>query len=307
MDGLFQRHPDNPIISPDDMPYPASAVFNPGAVLVGDETLLLLRVEDIRGISHLTVARSSDGVGGWRIEKEPLIAPNGDAPYDELGVEDARITCLEDDGKWAIAYTAYSDYGPAVALATTEDFRSLQRLGLVLPPNNKDAALFPRRVGGRYVMLHRPVYMETEHIWIAYSPDLKHWGEPSCILTERAPGWWDGTRVGAGAVPIETEEGWLLIYHGVKHAPSGPIYRLGVAIADLERPHHVIYRTEGWALAPQTPCERYGDVPNVVFTCGAVVRGDEVWLYYGGADTCVCLATAKLDDLITCAKDICYK
>jgi beta-1,4-mannooligosaccharide/beta-1,4-mannosyl-N-acetylglucosamine phosphorylase len=307
MHGLFQRYQGNPIITASDLPYPGSAVFNPGAVLVGDETLLLLRIEDMRGISHLTVARSSDGIGGWRIEPEPLLAPNGDAPYDALGVEDPRITHLEEDGRWAIAYTAYSEYGPAVALATTEDFKSVNRLGLVLSPNNKDAALFPRRFNGRYVMLHRPVFMETEHIWVAHSPDLRHWGEPTCILTERFPGWWDGTRVGAGAPPIETPDGWLLIYHGVKQAATGPIYRLGVAISNLDFPDHVIYRTEGWSLAPHESYERYGDVPNVVFTCGAVVKGDEVWVYYGAADTCVCLATAKLADLVECAKDICYK
>jgi predicted GH43/DUF377 family glycosyl hydrolase len=296
---LFRRYDHNPLFTFRQMPYPCHSVFNTGATLLPNgETLLLLRVEDLEGRSHLTVARSEDGVTEWRIEDRPLLHPDDGDPYEAYGCEDARITRLEEEDAWVIAYTAYSPYGAGVALAKTRDWKTVERLGLMLAPNNKDAAVFPRKIRGKYWMLHRPVAGSLEHIWLTDSPDLRHWGSPYCIIKERGGPFWDGRKVGANTPPIETPEGWLILYHGVKQMPGGPTYRMGAALLDLEDPRRLISRLPHWILAPHEWYEVTGDVPNVVFACGAVERGDEIHLYYGAADTYICLAYAKTADLL---------
>jgi predicted GH43/DUF377 family glycosyl hydrolase len=284
------------------MPYPCNSVFNPGAVQMGDYTLLLLRVEDLEGRSHFTVARSRDGEIGWQVEETPLMRPGDPAhPEEAYGCEDPRISWLDELNQYVIAYTAYSGLGAGVALATTTDFRSVERLGLMLAPNNKDAAVFPRRIGGKWWMLHRPMAGGQEHIWLTESPDLRYWGQPRILLEERGGPWWDGAKIGAGPPPIETPEGWLLIYHGVKMVAERPTYRMGLALLDLEEPYKVRGRVPYWVLGPMEPYEMSGDVPNVVFANGAVVRGEDLWLYYGAADTAVCVANAPLDALVEAA------
>jgi beta-1,4-mannooligosaccharide/beta-1,4-mannosyl-N-acetylglucosamine phosphorylase len=296
---LFERHPANPIIKPHDIPYPCDCVLNPGAVMHNGEVLLLLRVIDQMGSSHLTVARSENGIDNWRIDSKSFIAPNNShLPYEVYGCEDARIAYLPDRKEYVITYTGYSPLGAGVCLATTKDFKSARRLGLVLAPNNKDAAVFPRQIRGRYWMLHRPTLGTLEHIWLTESMDLIHWGRPTCIIAERGGPWWDGEKVGAGPTPIETEEGWLVIFHGVKQTSHGPIYRAGLALLDLENPSKVIRRLPRWIFGPKTSYEATGFIPGVVFPTGAVVKGDEVYLYYGAADTRVALATAKIQTLL---------
>lgn len=292
----FRRHPDNPILTAASIPAPAASAFNPGAALVDDQVVLVVRAEDHRGISSLWVARSRDGIGDWQVDARPLLAPED--PYEEWGCEDARLTFVPELDEWLIAYTAYSPVGPGVALARTRDFRSVERLGLVLSPENKDAALFPRRFGEEWLLLHRPVSGHTGHMWLASSPDLIHWGRSRVLVRARGVVWWDGTRIGGGAQPIETDAGWLLLYHGVKAMVSGPVYRVGLLLLDRDEPSHVLARSEDWVFAPDAPYERTGDVPNVVFPCGAFLRGNEVWMYYGAADSTVCLATARLGDLL---------
>ncbi len=296
MKELLVRSAHNPLISAADMPYQANAVFNAGSADLGDQILLLLRVESRSGRSHLTVARSSDGVTDWRIEKEPL-SPGHDRPYEAYGAEDCRITRIDELGAWVLAYTAYSQYGPAVAVATTRDFVALDPLGVAFPPSNKDAAVFPRKINGRYAMLHRPLGQDG-HIWIAYSPDLVHWGQNSVVLPLHHGPWWDGFRVGTGVPPIETEYGWLILYHGIKNMPGGPIYRVGAALLDLDQPHRLIARTRHWLFGPEEPYERTGDVPNVVFPCGGFVRGEDLWVYYGAADSSICLAKGNVNDIL---------
>lgn len=298
-DEPFVRHGEGPLMTTRDLPFPANAVLNPGAVLVDGETLLLLRIEDRRGVSQIRVARSRNGIDGWRLADRPLlVADLPDHPYEEWGCEDARVTEIEPH-RWVIAYTAYSRYGPAAALATTRDFKSVRRLGIVLPPNNKDVTLFPERFHDQWILLHRPVTGGQEHIWYTYSDhDLKHWSQPGVLLPERGGPWWDGVRIGVGAQPVRTEEGWLLIYHGVKEMAGHPVYRLGLALLDLHDPRKVLARASEWVFGPQREYEQRGLVPNVVFTCGAVCRGDEVWMYYGAADTAIGLAVAKTTDLL---------
>lgn len=297
MSGIFQRHPNNPILTRRDMPVPAASVFNPGAAEVDGRVLLLLRAEDRRGISSLWTAWSSDGVTGWEIDPQPLIYAENS--WEAWGCEDPRISWVEELGQWVIVYTAYSMSGPGVALARTTDFKTVEKLGLVLAPSNKDAALFPRRIDGQWALIHRPVAGGIADIWVAVSPDLIHWGRPGCLVRSRGDVWWDGTRVGAGPPPIEVPEGWLLLYHGVKQMVAGPIYRLGAVLLDRDDPYQLLARTDEWIFGPVEDYEYRGDVPGVVFPCGALRRGEELWVYYGAADVTVCLATVRLPDLMT--------
>jgi predicted GH43/DUF377 family glycosyl hydrolase len=300
---LFQRHDDNPILTAADWPYPAHTVFNAGACQVGEETILLVRVEDRRGHSHLTVARSKDGITDWRIDAKPSFAPSPDQfPEEAWGVEDPRLTWVEDRGEWLIAYTAFSHSGPLVSLASTKDFISFKRLGPVMPPDDKDAAVFPRRFGGRYAMLHRPISAGSSgaHIWLSFSPDLKHWGDHHVLMRARKGAWWDANKIGLSPPPLETPEGWLMLYHGVRHTPGGCLYRLGLALLDLENPSRVLRRSDEWIFAPEESYERQGDVNGVVFPCGWVLdkESGQIRIYYGGADSCIALATAQLDELL---------
>jgi predicted GH43/DUF377 family glycosyl hydrolase len=299
---LFTRHPDNPILSVRDWPYRANSVFNAAAAEVDGETLLLVRVEDFRGHSHLTVARSDDGVSDWDIEPAPTLEPDACRHPEELwGIEDPRITWLEGMGKWAVCYTAYSKGGPLVAVATTRDFKTFERLGPVMPPEDKDAALFPVRFNGLWAMLHRPVPRSTmlgAHIWLSFSPDLKHWGDHREVIHAREGGWWDANKIGLCAPPLETAYGWLILYHGVRTTASGSIYRLGLALLDLADPMRMTHRTDEWVFGPKARYEREGDVDDVVFPCGWLVRDGTVHMYYGAADSCIGYATANLDDLL---------
>lgn len=299
---LFCRHPDNPILSVRDWPYPANSVFNAAAGVVDGKTTLLVRVEDFRGISHLTVARSDDGVHGWHIDPAPTLMPDPENHPEEIwGIEDPRLTWLSELGIWAVAYTAFSRGGPLVSLATTKDFREFRRLGPVMPPEDKDAALLPVRFNGRWAMFHRPVARLSgisADIWISFSPDLKHWGEHQEVIRARLGGWWDANKIGLSAPPLETSEGWLVLYHGVRSTASGSIYRLGLALLDLDEPTVVTRRSEEWIFGPKAHYEREGDVDDVVFPCGWTTQDKKVFMYYGAADSCIALATANLDDLV---------
>ena len=296
---LFRRYENNPILTTSQWPYPANAVFNPAATRVGDETLLLVRVEDMRGFSHLTVARSRDGKTDWHIEPKPTLQPDESAKEEKWGLEDPRIVWLEEQEAYAITYVSFSKGGPLVSLATTKDFQTFTRLGPLLPPEDKDACVFPRRFQGRFALLHRPLIRGEGHIWIAFSPDLKHWGDHRVLIPTR-PGWWDCHRVGLGPQPIETPQGWLIIYHGVRFTASGSLYRVGLALLDLEEPWKVICRSAEWLLSPRESYERVGDVPGVVFPTGVVVHEetDELFLYYGAADTSAGLAIGPLSGIM---------
>ncbi len=295
---LFQRSPQNPILTAADLPDHFQFVINPAAHLVGDDVLLLLRVMDKDGHSHLRVARSRDGVGEWRIAPTPLLAPTDGFWYDDLGCEDPRITYVAEREEYVITYVGWSGYGAGVCLATTRDFITAERLGMIIHPYNKDAALFPRRIGGKYQMLHRPTAGPLENIWIAESDDLIHWGNPCCVLEECDQPGWDSGKVGTGPTPIETPDGWLLIFHGVQQVENGWVYRVGLALLELENPSNLIARTANWVFGPTLPYEMEGNKPGIVFPTGAVVRDGIVFLYYGAADTSVALATAPLDRLL---------
>jgi predicted GH43/DUF377 family glycosyl hydrolase len=299
---LFHRHDANPILSAAAWPYPAHSVFNPGATLLPDgTTLLLCRVEDRRGHSHLCAARSKNGIDRWVIDDKPTLLPDHKNYPEELwGIEDPRITFVEELGKYAVAYTAFSKTGPGVALALTSDFRSFERLGLIMQPDDKDAALLPRRIDGNFALIHRPMAEYGAHIWVSFSPDLRNWGGHKLALPARRGAWWDANKVGLSPPLIETPRGWLMIYHGVRHTASGSLYRLGAALFDLDRPEQCLLRGNSWIFGPETPYEREGDVANVAFPCGYTLGtdGDTLRLYYGAADTCIALATGSVQQIL---------
>jgi predicted GH43/DUF377 family glycosyl hydrolase len=302
---LFTRFEGNPVLTAADWPYQVNAVFNPGAVLLEDgQTLLLVRVEDRRGVSHLSVARSADGLTDWTVEPIPALYPHPELHPEEFwGVEDPRITWIAELGEYAVTYTAYSSNGPLVALATTSDFKTFTRHGPIMPPEDKDAALFPRRFDGKWALIHRPVPYGAggrANIWLSFSSDMEHWGDHMLLLEARDGAFWDARKIGLSPPPIETAAGWLIIYHGVRNTPAGALYRLGLALLDLANPATVLRRGEEWVFGPAQPYEREGDVPNVVFPCGVVVneaRG-QLRLYYGAADTSVAVATANVSELV---------
>jgi predicted GH43/DUF377 family glycosyl hydrolase len=203
---LFVRHKKNPILTAEDWPYLAHAVFNPAAAIVNDMILLLVRVEDHRGFSHFTVARSKNGIDDWEIDPKPTFFPDPvNYPEEIYSIEDPRITYIDEIGRWAVAYTAFSDSGPLTALAYTNDFRNFDRVGATLPPENKDAAVFPVRFNGRWAMLHRPVTGMAgakANIWISFSPDMKHWGSHEVLMYAREGGWWDARKIGLSPQPL---------------------------------------------------------------------------------------------------------
>jgi predicted GH43/DUF377 family glycosyl hydrolase len=190
-----------------------------------------------------------------------------------------------------------------VYLATTTDFESVERRGIVINPEDKNAALLPERVDGKWILFHRPTTgfgFTHPGIALSRSPDLVSWSPPEVVLKPRDGAWWDSLRIGIGPPLLKTEQGWLLIYHGVKETVGGAIYRIGLALLDLEEPTRVLRRAQDWIFAPQAPYERQGDVGNAIFPCGVLhdSASGELRLYYGAADTSICLATAQLDELL---------
>ncbi len=297
--GLFNRYSDNPILTPENWPYPANAVMNPAAVRLNDETLLLVRVEDMRGFSHLTVARSRDGFTDWKIDAVPTMEADQDSSEERWGLEDPRIVWLQEQKQFAITYTSFSEGGPVVSLSITKNFNTFSKLGVLLPPEDKDACLFPRRFRGRFVLIHRPIVRGEAHMWMSFSPDLKHWGDHRPLIMTRHA-YWDCHRVGLACQPIETEHGWLLFYHGVRNTTAGAIYRMGIALLDLDQPWKVLRRSDEWVLGPREDYERIGDVGGVIFPTGVTIQKEtnQLHLYYGAADCTVAVASADFDELL---------
>ena len=221
-------------------------------------------------------------------------------PEEAWGIEDARITYMPELSQYAIAYTAYGHGGPGVALALTKDFTHFERYGEIMQPEDKDACLLPRRIDGHWALIHRPAGMTKANMWISYSDDLRNWGGHKLMLEARLGGWWDANKIGLATPPIETSKGWLVLYHGVKLNAAGAIYRLGLALFDLNSPDHCLQRGDEWVFDPEEIYERYGDVDNVIFPCGCTLPsdGDTVHIYYGAADTSIAMATASVTELL---------
>lgn len=292
---MLNRFEGNPLISIKDMPLQCGDVWNAGVTRFGDEYLLLITVETLDGRGSIYVARGLDGIN-FSIEIEPLMSSSEHglfAQYETFGIRDPRITHI--DGIYYITYLAESENGKRVGLARTEDFKTVERMHMISQPDTKSAALFPRKIDGRYAMLERP--SDGGSIWLSYSTDMVHWGSSTIALRPRG-GSWDSSRVGAAGPPIEIEQGWLVIYYGEKDTSAGPLMRLGAAILDRDDPSQVLYRSNIPVLSPRKRYERIGDVGNLVFSCGALLDGDVLRLYYGASDSCICLGTCSLEELV---------
>lgn len=253
-------------------------------------------IDYLTTLSHLRLLSSDNGVDFYEPEGYPRL--NGEGILQTFGIEDCRVTQLEDT--YYLTFTAVSVNGVGVGMRTTKDWKHFEKHGMILPPHNKDCAIFEEKINGRYYALHRPssVDLGGNYIWLAESPDGIHWGNHQCLLTTR-PGWWDSARIGAGASPIKTSEGWLSIYHGANREHQ---YCLGAFLMDLNDPSKVIARTEEPIMVPTETYELTGFFGNVVFTNGHIVRGDEVIVYYGAADEFVCGARFSLKEIFTLLK-----
>ncbi len=318
----LQRCRENPVLTPNpNQHWEAGAVFNCGVTEGPDGRIYMLYraisadyapnpegYGYINYISNIGLAISEDGVHFQRLP-EPVIRP--DTPEDRWGCEDPRITRLDVDGEptWWVTYTAlsapaFSGKGDRVGVASTHDLHTYTKHGVLIPDvQDKDAVIFPELIGGQVVLLHRV----EPNIQIAFlpgvealtSPDWDFWREhlanieAHTVLQPEFP--WEAKKIGAGPPPVKTEEGWLLIYHGVS---PDKVYRAGVALLDLDNPQRVIARLPEPILEPEAPYEREGDIPNVVFPTGAVVRGEELYVYYGAADKVCALASIPLKDLL---------
>lgn len=285
----LQRCLNNPILEPNPFnPWESLNVFNCGVVVFHDFFFMLYRAQGVNRISSIGGAISADGILFHRFQ-QPLLSPQDD--WETFGLEDPRITHLADEGRFIMAYTAYSPKGITPMFAESDNLLQWKRLGpLVVGEDNKDHALFPRRIGKRYITFHR----RPPGIWLAYSDDLRTWIDFKSIMDPR-PDCWDNYRVGAGGVPIETDQGWLCIYHGYDH---DRIYRLGTCLLDLDDPSRVIARPTDFILEPKDPWEIEGDVPNVVFSSANPVVDGTVYVYYGGADRGIGLTTCLLSELL---------
>lgn len=245
----------------------------------------------LTSISHLRLARSTDGVN-FKIDQTPAIASAAD--YETFGIEDPRITLI--DKTYYINYVAVSPLGVTTALASTQDFTSFKRHGVIFCPDNKDVVIFPEKIQGRYYALHRPDsgLFHKQDIWIADSPDLKCWGHHKCLMATR-PDHWDNVKIGASAVPFKTPQGWLEIYHGVDNNNR---YCLGAVLLDANEPWKVLARSTAPIFQPEADYECQGFFANVVFTCGLLAENEKINIYYGAADTTICYAQLPLKETL---------
>ncbi len=303
------RSSRNPII-PRDLLARSNSIFNSAVVPFGDGFAGVFRVDDTRRTMNLHAGQSDDGIR-WHIDPEPISFLAADERVAEIQeplapfvhAYDPRVTWLED--RWYVTWCS-GYHGPTIGVGWTLDFEAFHQLDNAFLPFNRNGVLFPRRVGGRYLMLNRPSdggHTPFGDIYCSESPDLIHWGRHRYVMSP-IPWTWESTKIGPGPTPIETDEGWLLIYHGVLTSCNGFAYSMGAALLDLDAPWKVIGRGRDYLLSPQVPYEQVGDVPNVVFPCAALVdrAADRVSIYYGAADTVTGLAHAHLSELVAFAR-----
>ena len=296
---LIKRYQYNPILTKDAVPYPVATVHNAAVVKHEGKYIMVFRSHKLNGRSILGIAVSNDGYT-FEVNDKPFMIPSSEGvfkEYEAYGVEDPRITFI--DGEYLITYSAYSRHGVRIGLAKTKDFKSVERVSLITESDYRNVVIFPEKFGGLYARLDRPhSEISPWSIWISYSPDLKYWGESKLIM-KPLQYHWDEMKIGPGAPPIKTARAWVSIYHGVFPTMDGSVYRLGVALHDLEDPSKIIAVGDEWILQPEEVYEITGYVHNVVFTCGAVPEEDgSVKIYWGGADKVMCMGTANLEDLV---------
>jgi beta-1,2-mannobiose phosphorylase / 1,2-beta-oligomannan phosphorylase len=301
---IVKRYKGNPILTSDNVPYPVATVHNAGVAKYKNKYMMLFRSHQMNGRSIIGIAESDDGFK-FHAHDKPFLIPEKKgifAEYEEYGVEDVRISEVENE--FFLTYSAYSRHGVRIALAKTNDFKSIERISLITQADLRNVVIFPEKFSNRYIRLDRPhSEISPWSIWISYSPDLIHWGD-SKVLMKPVQYHWDEMKIGPGATPFKTQAGWLNIYHGVFKTMSGAVYRLGVVLHDLNDPSKILGVSDKWILQPEDPWEINGYVPNVVFTCGAIPEKDgTVKIYWGGADSVMCVGIAIVDDLI----ELCLK
>ncbi len=302
---VFKRYKGNPIITAKAVPR-ANSIHNSAIVPFEKGYAGVFRVDEIDLSFTLHVGRSRDGIR-WEIDPDVIRMENED-PYLTIKhrTYDPRVTKIDDI--YYVTWCLDSPQGPVIGLALTKDFRTFRQMENLTLPANRNCVIFPRKIGGKYAMLSRPSdrgHTPFGDMFYSTSPDIVHWGNHRFVFGT-VPSSWQSTKIGPGPVPIETEEGWLLIYHGVWTSCNGYLYYVGGALLDLERPWNVLYRTRDYLMAPTEPYERVGDVPNVVFASSALVENGVLRLYYGCADTCISMAEAKVGDVIDFIKTHSY-
>lgn len=295
---IVWRSAKNPVLGWNPAPHIAR-VFNSAVVPYGDGFIGVFRADHKDGRPRLHLGHSRDGFT-WDIEDGEIHWVDGEGrDYQPFYAYDPRLVKIE--GTYFIVWC--TDFGgAALGIGKTEDFKTFTRLENPFIPFNRNGTLFPRRVGGNYLMLSRPSdggHTPFGDIFLSESPDLEHWGRHRKVMSKGGASWWQGTKIGAGPVPIETSEGWLLFYHGVSNTCNGFVYSFGAALLDLERPSKVLCRARDYLLTPEKPYETSGFVPNVVFPCAALADADtgRIAIYYGAADTYVAVAYTKIDEL----------
>lgn len=301
---IVTRYKKNPILTKNDVPYTVATVHNAGVVKYNDKYIMLFRSHLHNGRSIIGIAESKDGYK-FTVREKPFMEPSSTSKfgeYEEYGVEDVRISKIDDDqgqSEFLLTYSAYSRHGVRIGLARTKDFVAVERISMITQSDLRNVVIFPEKINERYVRLDRPhSEISKWSIWISYSPDLIHWGDSKVIIKPETYHW-DEMKIGPGATPIKTDKGWLNIYHGVFETMAGAVYRLGVALHDLKDPSIILGVSDEWILQPEDPWEITGYVSNVVFTCGAVEEKDgTVKIYWGGADSVMCVGSAKINDLI---------
>jgi beta-1,4-mannooligosaccharide/beta-1,4-mannosyl-N-acetylglucosamine phosphorylase len=292
-----RRYEGNPLLSPEILPKPASAVFNSGVCLFEDRFVMLANIWDNEWRPSFHVAWSDDGIS-FEVCPEPAVKPLTSYPYvQHEGIFDTRITPIE--GRFLITYNMASHLGTRIRLCATDDFQSFEDLGFITAPDHRNCVIFPRRVGGRYLRLERPNVGEAGDIYLSESPDLIHWGRAELVL-EKGFRYWASAKVGPAAPPIETDEGWLVLFHAARKSMNGYFYSAGCMLLDPEDPTKVIGRMNSTLMMPEEPYEQNGLCPNVVFPTGVVNPGGEdgLMIYYGGGDRTMNLAFASKSLLI---------
>ncbi len=301
---LVTRYSGNPILTKHDVPYPVETVHNAGAIKFEDQYILLFRSHLKNGRSIIGIARSDDGFD-FDVDSKPFMVPSTEGTFlrfEEYGVEDPRICAI--DGVYYITYSAYSRFGVRIAVAKTHDFKSVERISVISEPDMRNVVIFPETFNGRYARLDRPhSEINPWSIWLSWSPDLVHWGESEPVINPVSYHW-DQMKIGPGATPVRTPDGWLNIFHGVFPTMDGSVYRLGVALHDIANPATVLSVADDWIVSPEDPWELAGYVHNVVFSCGAVAEDDgTLKIYWGAADTVMCVGTARVADLVQLCRD----
>ncbi|MBN1806225.1 MAG: glycoside hydrolase family 130 protein [Sedimentisphaerales bacterium] len=292
---IVHRWQYNPLIGIKDLDFNCADIHNAGVVYFKGEVLLLVTIEYLTGHRGIHLARPTSN-GHYKVESKPFLKQSGQYKYlchESRGVLDGRVTFL--DGIYYILYNSFGNYGYRLALAKTQDFERVERIGFISEPDTKAGVLFPAKIKDRYARLERP---GDSSIWVTYSDDLIHWGGSERVISPRG-GFWDESRIGAGATPIEIDEGWLVLYYGVKETPGGPIYRIGAVILNKMEPTEIVGRTNIPILSPRENYERIGDVPNLVFPSGALVddKGN-LKIFYGAANSCICVGTTTIAEIV---------